>query len=146
MAWFGFGKKNTTTGGDSFQQAADALLEFAVLAMSGVDPSAVERHPRKQKTIFAFHFGAIAELASHHNLDETQQLALAVRYLAHGYGSDAAETGSVTAIAAEIQNIEWRSACNAGAEAIRAWRTDNDRSASTRLAALLTDNQFIIHP
>lgn len=146
MAWFRLGKKDATAGDDSFRQAADSLLQFAALAMPCVDPSAVERHPRKQRTIFAFHFGAIGELASRYDLDETRQLALAVRYLAHWYGPDAAETGSVTAIAAEIRNTEWKPARDDGADAMRALIDSNNIAAPKRLAALLTDTRFIIRP
>jgi hypothetical protein len=146
MTWFGFGKKKTVIVDDTFQQAADLLLRFSTLAMSDVDPAALERHPRKQRTLFAFHFGAIGEIVARHGFDETRQLALAVRYLAHWYGPDAAETGSVTAIAAEIEHAEWEPERSAGAAAMRAFIDDNDRQAPKQLAALLADNRFIIHP
>lgn len=146
MTWFGSGKKQTVIVDDAFQRAAELLLRFSTLAMSSVDPAALERHPRKQRTLFAFHFGAIGELVARHNFDETRQLALAVRYLAHWYGPDAAETGSVTAIAAEIQGAEWESARDAGAAAMRAFIDDNDHRAPKQLAALLADKRFIIHP
>lgn len=124
--------------------AAKSLESFAALAMSSVDPHAIERHPRKQKTILAFHFGAIQELAARHDLDETAQLALGVRCVTRWFGAQAAETGSVTAIAEELGGAEWQPAIADGAVAMRAWLERDDKTAPRQLAELLKENRFIV--
>jgi hypothetical protein len=129
---------------DPIGEAAKLLESFAALAMASADPHAIERHPRKHKTILAFHFGAIRELAARHDLDETAQLALGVRFVTRWFGAQAAETGSVTAIAEELAGAEWQPAIADGAAAMRAWLDRNDKTAPRQLADLLRDNRFVV--
>lgn len=129
---------------DPIGDAAKLLESFAALAMASVDPQAIERHPRKQKTIQAFHFGAIQELAARRDLDETAQLALGVRFVTRWFGTQAAETGSVTAIVGEIAGAEWQPAIADGAAAMRAFLDRDDKTAPRQLAELLNDNRFIV--
>lgn len=129
---------------DPIGDAAKSLERFAALAMASVDPLAIERHPRKQKTILAFHFGAIQEVAARHDLDETARLALGVRFVTRWFGTQAAETGSVTAIAEELAGAEWQPAIADGAVAMRAWLDRDDKTAPRQLAELLKDNRFIV--
>jgi hypothetical protein len=125
-------------------EPAQLLEDFATLAMASVDPRAIERHPRKQRTILAFHFGAIREIATRRDLDETACLALGVRFVTRWFGPQAAETGSITAIAGEVAAVEWQPAVADGLAAMRLYLDRNDKTAPRRLADLLNDNRFIV--
>lgn len=136
-----FGKRPPA---DPIDEAAKLLESFAAVSMASVDPQAIERYPRKQKTILAFHFGAIQEIAVRHDLDETARLALGVRFVTRWFGAQAAETGSVTAIAGELAGAEWQPAIADGAVAMRAFLDRDDKAAPRQLAELLKDNRFIV--
>ena len=131
-----FGKRERRA--TPLEQARTLIERFATATLAGIDAEDIGRHPPKQRRAMAFHFGAIQLLAEEFALDETQSLALFVMFLNRYFKLPVWETGSISQLLAGFQSdAQERDFLEAGQEAFRRWRLENDRHAPLRLGEML---------
>lgn len=138
MGWFRtwLGARRSTQS--EFERLGEKLDGFTDLAMGHVPLESLTRHPRRQRNVIAFHFGAIDHLAAMQALDETQTLALYVRFLQKNSFGATPQTGSVSHFLEEFAREQERGQyLLAGQEAMRYWLADGNNNAAKRLSEML---------
>jgi hypothetical protein len=131
-----FGKRQRRV--TPIEEARTLIERFTRATLTGVDPEDIGRHPPKQRRAMAFHFGAIRLLAEEFELDETQTLALFVMFLNGYFRLPVWETGSISQLLEGFQSdAREHDFLDAGQDAFRRWRLENDRRAPLRLGELL---------
>lgn len=138
MEWFSRWLGTRRPAQSTFDRLGEKLDGFAALAMGYVPVESLARHPRKQRNVIAFHFGAIDHLAAMEGLDETQTLALYVRFLQKNRFGATPQTGSVSYFLEEFAREQERGQyLQAGQEAMQRWLVDGDDAAVRRLSEML---------
>jgi len=138
MGWFSRWLGARRSGQSEFERLGGKFDGFAVLAMGHVPIESLTRHPRKQRNVIAFHFGAINHLAAMEALDETQTLALYVRFLQKNSFGATPQTGSVSHFLEEFAREHERGEyLQAGQEAMQYWMADGNDNAAKRLSEML---------
>ena len=133
-AWLG-ARRSAQSEFERLGQKSDG---FAALAMGHVPLESLTRHPRKQRNVIAFHFGAIDHLAAREALDETQTLALYVRFLQKYPFGATPQTGSVSHFLEEFAGDHERGQyLHAGQEAMQSWLAEGNDNAARRLSEML---------
>ena len=138
MGWFStwLGARRSTQL--EFARLGEKVDDFAASAMGRVPMESLARHPRRQRNVIAFHFGAINYLAAMETLDETQTLALYVHFLQKNVFGATPQTGSVSHFLEEFAHEpERRQYLQAGQEAMQYWLTDRNEKATQRLSEML---------
>jgi len=131
-----FGKRPTppAPGG----QAAAVLHRFTTATIVGVDREDLGRYPAKQRKVMAFHYGAIRCLAREFDLDETETLAVFVRFVNTYFNMPVSETGSISERLQGFQeNPEERRYLEAGEAVFRRWHEQGERRAPLELGEML---------
>ncbi len=138
MGWLSTWLGARRSAQSEFERLGEEFDGFAVLAMGHVPVESLTRHPRKQRNVIAFHFGAINHLAAMEALDETQTLALYVRFLQKNPFGATPQTGSVSHFLEEFAREQEREQyLHAGREAMQCWLADRNENAAKRLSEML---------
>lgn len=131
-----FGVKDSEAS--PFEQANTLLERFTTATLAGVDAEDIGRYPLKQHKVMAFHFGVIEYLGNQYELDETQTLALFVKFLYKYFNMPISETGSISErLEGFRNNPEELNFLEAGIDVFRRWHEQNERRAPLELGEML---------
>lgn len=132
--WFSSAKRAPS----ALERLAEQFDRFAALCMHAIPADSFARHPRKQRNVIAFHFGAADHLAGQEGLSETETLALYVRFLQQYPVVGTPESGSVTRLVEEfMQDDERKRYVQEGREAMQLWQLQGSENAPKRLSEML---------
>lgn len=119
-------------------QAAAVLHRFTTATIMGVDREDLGRYPAKQRKVMAFHYGAIRCLAREFDLDETETLAVFVRFVNTYFNMPVSETGSISERLQGFQeNPGERRYLETGEDVFRRWHEQGERRAPLELGEML---------
>jgi hypothetical protein len=120
------------------EQAAAVLHRFTTATIMGVDREDLGRYPAKQRKVMAFHYGAIRCLAREFDLDETETLAVFVRFVNTYFNMPVPETGSISERLQGFQEDPGeRRYLETGEDVFRRWHEQGERRAPLELGEML---------
>ena len=103
-----------------------------------VDREDLGRYPAKQRKVMAFHYGAIRCLAREFDLDETETLAVFVRFVNTYFNMPVPETGSISERLQGFQEDPGeRRYLETGEDVFRRWHEQGERRAPLELGEML---------
>ena len=130
--------RRPAAGKTPLDEVRTLIERFTTATIVGVDTEDIGRYPPKQRKVMAFHYGAIRCLAREFDLDETETLAVFVRFVNTYFNMPVPETGSISERLQGFQEDPGeRRYLETGEDVFRRWHEQGERRAPLELGEML---------